>query len=207
MAENKKPAIRPTAIQKLAEEADKRGYMLVPKEAKGITSMGSKIPIMNDGVGGILGTELNHLLTTVDINDFEAVSQAALGYFVEVAEKDLPPSVAGLCLRLGISRNVLNNWRTGKARDHRYKELAERCYTLMESTMMTSAMKNKVNPIMTIVQLKNHFGYTDEQKVVVESKESVVDDSMQMADVLAIAGESTPKKANYTAIDKTSQKR
>ena len=190
---------RPTIVSKLAEEADRRGYMLVPKQARGAN-------VASDGIGKLVGAGLNYLFTNIDTNDFDAVCDAVGQYFYEIAQQDIPPSVAGLCLRLGVSRNVMNMWRTGRMKDHRYKELAERCYTLIESATVEGASLQKINPVFGIFLLKNHHGYSDEQKVVVEQKESVVDDTLQMADVLALAGAEQPKEASYTEVDKKLQK-
>lgn len=207
MAEEQKgKAGRPTIVSKLAEEADKRGFMLVPKQAQGLGDRIAGMKTNADGIGKYVAANLPYLFTNIDINDFEAVCEACIQYFAEIAEQDIPPSVPGLCLRLGVSRHVLNNWRSGKNRDHRYKELAERCYALIESATVEGAEQQKINPVMSIFILKNNHGYSDEQKVVVENKESVVDDTLQMEDVLALAGAEQPKKAEYTDIDNSSKK-
>lgn len=197
---------RPSAISKLAAEADKRGYMLVEKTPVGFEKLGKNIPVNAEGVGKHIGASLPYLFTNLDLNDFPAVCDTCTQYFIDISERDIIPSITGLCVRLGITRVEFSYWRAGKKRDHRYKELADRCSTLIESATVELAAQNKMNVIASIVQLKNNFGYTDEQKVVVEQKESVVDDTMQMADVLALAGAEEPKKAKYSEVDKQNKK-
>jgi hypothetical protein len=196
----------PTAIERLMDEADKRGFALVEKDfVKGYTKNGA-YDVDAKGVGKYIEHAIPGLFKPVDHTDFQAVCDATEKYYRDCETADIVPSMAGLCLRLGISKTLFSLWKAGKKGDHRYKELAERCAMANEAITSELALQNRINNIAAIVQLKNNYGYTDEQKVVVESgKESVVDDSLQMADVLAIADSTTPEKARYKELDKPAE--
>lgn len=141
----------------------------------------------------------------VDLNDFRAVKSRVQTYFNDCIRYDLKPTLIGVCRRLGITKQAFWKWRTGAARNSNYQKLAEDIYAIIEEMTVELAYNNDINNIQAIVQLKNHFGYTDEQKVVVEPRQSFIDDTMTMADVLAIAEQPTPKIAEFTDINESAE--
>ena len=141
----------------------------------------------------------------VNLDDFRAVKARVQTYFNDCVKYDLKPTVIGVCRRLGVTKQVLWRWRNGERRDGNYQRLAEDIYAIIEEMTVELAYNNDINNIQANVQLKNHFGYTDEQKVVVEPRQSFLDDTMTMADVLAIAESPAPKIAQYTEINDTEE--
>ena len=137
----------------------------------------------------------------INLDNFDEVSKRARTYFRDCIENDTVPTMIGDCRRLGITKMTLWNWRAGKQRDSRYQRLAEDIAGIVEESLVALSLENKVNNIAAIVQLKNHFGYTDEQKIVVEPKQSFIDDTMTMEDVLAIAESPQPRIAQYSELN------
>lgn len=115
-------------------------------------------------------------LPNVDLSDPEAVSERLQYFFQVYAEADVKPPVAGMALSLGISRQELygivrdkpmnGNGRlssiTGAVAD-----LIKKAYAILEQSWEEYMAAGKVNPVVGIFMSKNHYGYTDQQEVVV----------------------------------------
>ena len=141
----------------------------------------------------------------VNIDNYQEVERRAKTYFRDCMQNDITPTMIGVCRRLGITKQAMWNWRTGARRDARYQQLATNIYNTLEENLVTQALNNDVNGIQAIFLMKNWFNYTDEQKVVLEPKQSIIDDSMTMEDVLAIAENPAPQEATYTDINESEE--
>ena len=111
----------------------------------------------------------------VDLNDPDAVHARLREYFRIYGEADLKPTVAGMAMALGVDRRRL--WAIAKDQPNGgdgYKakvspetaDLIKKAYEILETTMENYANAGKINPVMAIFMMKNHFGYQDKTEYV-----------------------------------------
>ena len=111
----------------------------------------------------------------VDLKDPVAVGERLAEYFQIYGEADLKPTVAGMAMALGVNRRILwaiaNDQPTG---GNGYKlnlppestDLVKKAYEMLEMSMEAYANAGKINPVMAIFMMKNHFGYQDKTEYV-----------------------------------------
>ena len=111
----------------------------------------------------------------VDLKDPDAVRERLTEYFRIYGEADLKPTVAGMAMCLGINRRTLwaiaNDQPSG---GNGYKmvlpeettHLVKKAYEMLEMSMENYANAGKINPVMAIFMMKNHFGYQDKTEYV-----------------------------------------
>ena len=111
----------------------------------------------------------------VDLKNPDAVRERLCEYFKIYGEADLKPTVAGMAMALGINRKTLwaiaNDQPTG---GNGYKmilpeettHLVKNAYEILETSMENYANAGKINPVMAIFMMKNHFGYQDKTEYV-----------------------------------------
>ena len=111
----------------------------------------------------------------VDLKNPDAVRERLCEYFKIYGEADLKPTVAGMAMALGINRKTLwavaNDQPTG---GNGYKlnlpdettHLVKSAYEMLEMSMEAYANAGKINPVMAIFMMKNHFGYQDKTEYV-----------------------------------------
>lgn len=111
----------------------------------------------------------------VDLHDPDAVHARLCEYFKIYGEADLKPTVAGMAMCLGVDRRrlwaIANDQPTG---GNGYKlnlpqettDLVKKAYEILETTMENYANAGKINPVMAIFMMKNHFGYQDKTEYV-----------------------------------------
>ena len=110
----------------------------------------------------------------VDLRDPEAVRVRLGEYFRIYGEADLKPTVAGMALCLGVDRRRLWDIKTGNFvnvggyRDLPFEtvDLVKKAYDILETSMESYANAGKINPVMAIFMMKNHFGYQDKTEYV-----------------------------------------
>ena len=110
----------------------------------------------------------------VDLYDSEAVRVRLGEYFQIYGEADLKPTVAGMAMCLGVDRRRLWDIKTGNyANVGGYKDLptetvdlVKKAYDILETSMENYANAGKINPVMAIFMMKNHFGYQDKTEYV-----------------------------------------
>ena len=110
----------------------------------------------------------------VDLHDPEAVRQRLGEYFQIYGEADLKPTVAGMAMCLGVDRRRLWEIKTGSAvggttmndLPRETLDLVKKAYEILETTMENYATSGKINPVMSIFMMKNHFGYQDKTEYV-----------------------------------------
>ena len=114
-------------------------------------------------------------LPKVDLKDPEAVRERLVEYFKIYGEADLKPTVAGMAMALGIHRRTLwaiaNDQPTGsdgyKANlPEESAHLVKKAYEMLEMSMEAYANAGKINPVMAIFMLKNHWNYADKTEYV-----------------------------------------
>ena len=111
----------------------------------------------------------------VDLKNPDAVRERLAEYFRIYGEADLKPTVAGMAMALGINRRILwaiaNDQPTG---GNGYKlnlppestDLVKKAYEMLEMSMEAYANAGKINPVMAIFMLKNHWQYQDKTEYV-----------------------------------------
>ena len=115
----------------------------------------------------------------VDLHDPDAVRERLCEYFKIYGEADLKPTVAGMAMCLGVDRRRLWDIKTGNyANVGGYKDLppetvdlVKKAYEILETTMENYANAGKINPVMAIFMMKNHFGYQDKTEYVLTPKQ------------------------------------
>ena len=114
-------------------------------------------------------------LPKVDLKDPEAVRERLSEYFKIYGEADLKPTVAGMAMALGIHRRTLwaiaNDQPTGSdgykaSLPEESAHLVKKAYEMLEMSMEAYANAGKINPVMAIFMLKNHWGYQDKTEYV-----------------------------------------
>ena len=110
----------------------------------------------------------------VDLHDSEAVHERLSEYFRIYGEADLKPTVAGMAMCLGVDRRRLWDIKSGnyinvggyKDLPPETVDLIKKAYDILETTMENYANAGKINPVMAIFMMKNHFGYQDKTEYV-----------------------------------------
>lgn len=110
----------------------------------------------------------------VDLHDPDAVHERLCEYFKIYGEADLKPTVAGMAMCLGVDRRRLWDIKTGNyANVGGYKDLpaetvdlVKKAYDILETSMENYAAAGRINPVMAIFMMKNHFGYQDKTEYV-----------------------------------------
>ena len=113
----------------------------------------------------------------IDTKDPVQVEERIQWYLRHCIESDMKPTVKGFCNALGIVRNTLWEWKTGKARRDTHEELAVRAYDLLEEMWENYMQNGKINPVAGIFLGKNNFGYQDRQEYVLtpNQQQEVID--------------------------------
>ena len=121
----------------------------------------------------------------VDLKNPEAVHERLCEYFKIYGEADLKPTVAGMAMALGINRRTLwaiaNDQPSG---GNGYKmilpeettNLVKNAYEMLEMSMEAYANAGKINPVMAIFMMKNHFGYQDKTEYVLTPNQKTESD-------------------------------
>ena len=120
----------------------------------------------------------------VDLQNPDAVRERLVEYFQIYGEADLKPTVAGMAMCLGVDRRRLWEIKTGSLVGGQGKlnlppetlDLIKKAYELLEMSMENYANAGKINPVMAIFMLKNHWGYTDKQEWVVTPNQQQASD-------------------------------
>lgn len=102
----------------------------------------------------------------IDTGDPNQVRDRIDWYFGYCAENDMKPTVSGLASAIGVSRIALWKWKSGIDRPQNYT-LVEEAYNRLEELWELYMMNGKIHPANGIFLGKNHFGYKDEQNVIV----------------------------------------
>ena len=123
-------------------------------------------------------------MPAIDLHDPSAVQERLCEYFQIYAEADLKPTVAGMGMALGLDRRRLWEIKSGTlvggvGKQHLPEEtlgLIKKAYEILETTMENSATSGKINPVMSIFMMKNHFGYQDKTEYVLTPNQKTEND-------------------------------
>ena len=124
-------------------------------------------------------------MPAIDLHDPEAVQERLCEYFQIYAEADLKPTVAGMAMALGVDRRQLwaiaNDQPTG-GNGYKLKlppettDLVKKAYEMLEMSMEAYANAGKINPVMAIFMLKNHWNYQDKTEYVLTPNQKTESD-------------------------------
>jgi hypothetical protein len=123
-------------------------------------------------------------MPAIDLHDPTAVQERLCEYFQIYGEADLKPTVAGMGMALGLDRRRLWEIKTGAAVGGTTKQslptetlvLIKKAYEILETTMENYANAGKINPVMAIFMMKNHFGYQDKTEYVLTPNQKTESD-------------------------------
>lgn len=112
----------------------------------------------------------------VDTSDPKAIEERLEWYFQRCIDNNMKPTMSGMAMALGVSRQILWDWHNGTRRPENY-EIIDSAYNLMEQLWEMYMMNGQINPASGIFLGKNHFGYKDVQDIVVQPKNSLGDEA------------------------------
>ena len=120
----------------------------------------------------------------IDLHDPVAVRERLGEYFKIYADADMKPTVAGMAMVLGVDRRRLWEIKSGNyVNVGGYKNLPEdtvdlikKAYDILETSMESYANSGKLNPVMSIFMMKNHFGYQDKTEYVLTPNQQQASD-------------------------------
>ena len=133
----------------------------------------------------IVQTNMKFLtLPKIDLYDPVAVKNRLAEYFQIYAEADMKPTVAGMAMALDLDRRRLWEIKVGAAvggtgKQHLPSETLDyikKAYEILESSMESYANAGKINPVMAIFMMKNHFGYQDKTEYVLTPNQQQASD-------------------------------
>jgi len=106
-----------------------------------------------------------------DPKDFEKKIDA---YFVKCELDDIIPTVTGLAVHLETFRSVLVDYKEKDDYSYSIKKALQKC----ESAIEFGAMTGKLNPVFSIFNLKNNYGWKDKTEVDqnIKSEEKIIID-------------------------------
>ena len=102
---------------------------------------------------------------------YEDAKKYLMGGWQEVG--DMIPSVAGLACYLGVSREIIYNW---KDKDETFFNILRSILTLQERTLLNGGLGKDFNPVITKLVLGKH-GYSDKQEE--DNSEEVLANALQ----------------------------
>lgn len=114
-------------------------------------------------------------LPPLNLDDDVAVAERVRWFFEHCKGADMKPTVNGLAMALGVSRQTLHDWSTGRRRGENSDraDLIKRAYDTLSLLWEDYMLNGKVNPVSGIFLGKNHFGYTDKQEVTLTPGKSL----------------------------------
>lgn len=116
---------------------------------------------------------MNHVafiasLDRIDLDDPEAVHQRFNEYFDNCYKNGMIPSVPEFALALGVSQQILTQWRIGSVqKDKRIIEDIDRAYQIINATQEGLLLDGQLETVPAIFLDKNHHGYRDTTEAVV----------------------------------------
>lgn len=169
------------------------GEEIVKTEKKKMKPRGGNSPAIGENMlitepgdtTKIVQTNMKFLtLPKVDLHDPDAVRQRIGEYFQIYAEADMKPTVAGMAMALDVDRRRLWEIKTGAlVGGHTQHSLPaesvdciKKAYEILEATMESYANGGKINPVMAIFMMKNHFGYQDKTEYVLTPNQKTESD-------------------------------
>lgn len=109
----------------------------------------------------------------IDTSDADAVNRRIDEYLRFCFDHDAMPTITGASLALGVARETLWTWETGKYRASGHSNAVKKIRFAVEETMARMLSESKMNPAAGIFLLKNWYGYKDNVDINVTPKVSM----------------------------------
>lgn len=171
----KNPAEQQTPAQKIEKIMQKKENRVRLREDKDAS-------IDNDNRKYLRHSMRFFNLPLVDLNNVQDVHDRIALYFNACDEDEMKPTLVGLCVALGISRQYFYKIREGMSPySKEVVDTLKRTSDILNAQMENYMQNGKINPVSGIFLMKNHYHYTDEQKVVVEPNQNLGDSIEQKA--------------------------
>ncbi|MBS6475106.1 MAG: hypothetical protein KH354_03890 [Clostridiales bacterium] len=106
-------------------------------------------------------------MSPVTLSDAAQVSKRVYEYFDICAEDDMKPSVAGLALALSTDRRRLWEMRERETKGAAVADILKKTVQILDLQMVDYMQNGKINPASGIFLMKNNFGYSNQQELVV----------------------------------------
>lgn len=115
----------------------------------------------------------------IDLNDVEQVNNRLEEFFEIHYKADLKPTVVGMAMALGISRQTLWAIRAGQPTGGtgyvskvptQVTDSIKKAYNFMENLWENYMQNGKINPVSGIFLGKNNYGYRDKTEYVLTPK-------------------------------------
>lgn len=109
-------------------------------------------------------------LPPIDIRDSYQIADRCMRYLEDCVKDTIKPTVAGLCLYLGITTKTWANWQHGLTEFNtpEYMAVIQKIVSLFNSVLEQQLVDSELAPISGIFLLKNHFGYQDEKGINIQ---------------------------------------
>ena len=139
-----------------------------PKEKPG-TAISTKQQVLNERKEEIshIIHESNQYRDKYKPRNNEEIRVALDGYFDDCEEKGEIPTVEGMALALGTSRQLLWDWERRAQTNPERAEMITRAKETIAAIDAKLALEGKINPVTYIFRSKNYYGMKDQQEVVV----------------------------------------
>ena len=112
---------------------------------------------------------INHTLALAAMEpvmlDKEHVGKRTLEYVRQCSQDAVRPNLTGYALCLGTTPEELANWIKDKRLPDETRGALRKGISMIEATMVSMMMDQKINPVASIFLLKNHFGYKDQSEI------------------------------------------
>lgn len=128
----------------------------------------------------------------IDIHNAEETRNRITDYFNICIKNDMKPSVAGLALAFGITRQRLWERANGTGHQALEQEVIDEyqwAYVLLNAQMEDYMQNGKINPVSGIFLMKNNMGYQDRQEYIItphtsaeRSPEELIREANQLPD-------------------------
>ena len=113
-------------------------------------------------------------LPKINLDSDEEVEERINYYFEYCMQEGLKPTVEGLAIALGITRQALHDWQTGRRRGEsssRRADMVKKAKDYIAFLLSDYALDNKVYPATWIFYAKNYFGMTDKHEIEVKANQ------------------------------------
>lgn len=112
---------------------------------------------------------INHTLALASMPivtlDRENVGKRTLEYVKQCSMDAVRPNLTGYALCLGTTPEGLSEWINDKRLPDDTRGALRKGISMIEATMISMMMDQKINPVASIFLLKNHFGYKDQSEI------------------------------------------
>ena len=98
------------------------------------------------------------------IDDPKDVDRACEEYMNSCERYSVKPTIAGLSMALGVTRNILRKWISGEV-SIQTADIIINYYSVIEIFDETALKENKTNAVAGLFNMKNNYGYKDEVEI------------------------------------------